>query len=59
MSSSAKLCTILNNSSGAATISTIEHLMAAFYISGVDNVSSRELTMIETTDHGWFICGFY
>jgi UDP-3-O-[3-hydroxymyristoyl] N-acetylglucosamine deacetylase len=34
---SAKLCTTLNNSSGAA-VSTIEHLMAAFYISGVDNV---------------------
>lgn len=35
--SSAKLCTTLENSSGVK-ISTIEHLLAAFYIMGVDNV---------------------
>ena len=35
--SSAKLCTTLKNSFGA-TVSTVEHLMAAFYITGVDNV---------------------
>ena len=35
--SSSKLCTTLKNSAGT-TISTIEHLMAAFYITGVDNV---------------------
>ncbi len=34
--SSAKLCTTLKNQSGL-TISTIEHLMAAFYITGIDN----------------------
>ena len=35
--SSAKLCTTLENSSGVK-ISTIEHLLAALYIMGVDNV---------------------
>ncbi len=35
--SSAKLCTTLSNSEGAS-VSTVEHLMAAFYITGVDNV---------------------
>jgi UDP-3-O-[3-hydroxymyristoyl] N-acetylglucosamine deacetylase len=35
--SSSKLCTTLKNSAGT-TISTIEHLMAAFYITGVDNI---------------------
>ncbi len=35
--SSAILCTTLKNSFGAA-VSTVEHLMAAFYITGVDNV---------------------
>lgn len=35
--SSSKLCTTLKNSA-ETTISTIEHLMAAFYITGVDNV---------------------
>jgi UDP-3-O-[3-hydroxymyristoyl] N-acetylglucosamine deacetylase len=35
--SSAKLCTILENEFGA-TVSTIEHLMAAFYITGIDNI---------------------
>ena len=35
--SSAKLCTTLQNSSGV-TVSTVEHLMAAFYVTGVDNV---------------------
>ncbi len=34
--SSAKLCTTLKNSS-CAKVSTIEHLMAAFYITGIDN----------------------
>ncbi len=34
--SSAKLCTTLKNSSGV-TVSTVEHLMAAFYMSGIDN----------------------
>ena len=36
--SSAKLCTTLENSFGK-TVSTVEHLMAAFYIAGVDNVT--------------------
>ena len=35
--SSAKLCTKIENNSGAS-VSTIEHLMAAFYICGVDNL---------------------
>ena len=35
--SSAKLCTKIQNSSGAS-VSTIEHLMAAFYICGIDNI---------------------
>ncbi len=35
--SSAKLCTKIKNDSGAS-VSTIEHLMAAFYICGVDNL---------------------
>ena len=34
--SSAKLCTTLKNESGAS-VSTVEHLMAAFYITGIDN----------------------
>jgi UDP-3-O-[3-hydroxymyristoyl] N-acetylglucosamine deacetylase len=34
--SSAKLCTNLTNSYGAS-VSTVEHLLAAFYINGVDN----------------------
>ena len=36
--SSAKLCTTLENTFGA-NISTVEHLLAAFYITGVDNVT--------------------
>ena len=35
--SSAKLCTTLENSSGIK-VSTVEHLLAALYIVGVDNV---------------------
>ena len=35
--SSAKLCTKIENESGVQ-VSTIEHLMAAFYICGVDNI---------------------
>ncbi len=34
---SAKLCTTLENSSGSR-VSTVEHLLAAFYILGIDNV---------------------
>ena len=34
--SSAKLCTTLKNETGAS-VSTVEHLMAAFYITGIDN----------------------
>ena len=36
--SSAKLCTTLENSSGFK-VSTVEHLLAAFYIKGIDNVT--------------------
>ena len=35
--SSAKLCTKIQNNFGVS-VSTIEHLMAAFYICGVDNL---------------------
>ena len=35
--SSAKLCTTLENKFGVK-VSTVEHLLAAFYISGLDNV---------------------
>ncbi len=35
--SSAKLCTTLENKFGVR-VSTVEHLLAAFYISGIDNV---------------------
>ena len=35
--SSARLCTKIQNNSGVA-VSTIEHLMAAFYICGIDNI---------------------
>jgi len=35
--SSAKLCTTLENHSGVK-VSTIEHLLAAFYIAGIDNI---------------------
>jgi UDP-3-O-[3-hydroxymyristoyl] N-acetylglucosamine deacetylase len=34
---SAKLCTTLENNSGIK-VSTVEHLLAAFYIAGVDNI---------------------
>ena len=34
--SSAKLCTTLENKNGIK-VSTVEHLLAAFYISGIDN----------------------
>ena len=33
---SAKLCTTLENSHGIK-VSTVEHLLAAFYIAGIDN----------------------
>ena len=35
--SSAKLCTKIENDFGTS-VSTIEHLMAAFYICGIDNI---------------------
>ena len=35
--SSARLCTTLENSSGVK-VSTVEHLLAAFYIIGIDNI---------------------
>ena len=35
--SSAKLCTTIENESGVS-VATIEHLMAAFYLTGIDNV---------------------
>ena len=36
--SSARLCTTLENSSGVK-VSTVEHLLAAFYIIGIDNIT--------------------
>ena len=45
-----KLCTTITNSSGAS-VSTIEHLMAALYITGIDNVlietNSSELPIMD------------
>ena len=35
--SSARLCTKISNDSGVS-VSTIEHLMAAFYVCGIDNI---------------------
>ena len=35
--SSSKLCTTLSNSEGVS-VSTVEHLLASFYIAGIDNV---------------------
>ena len=47
---SAKLCTTLENSFGAK-VSTVEHLLAAFYISGVDNalveIDSEEVPIMD------------
>jgi len=48
--SSAKLCTTLSNDFGA-TVSTVEHLMAAFYITGIDNaiveIDNSELPIMD------------
>ena len=35
--SSTELCTTLKNDSGIS-VSTVEHLMAAFYLTGIDNI---------------------
>ena len=48
--SSAKLCTTLSNDFGT-TVSTVEHLMAAFYITGIDNaiveIDNSELPIMD------------
>ncbi len=48
--SSAKLCTTLENSHGVK-VSTVEHLLAAFYLSGIDNalveVDSEEIPIMD------------
>jgi len=48
--SSANLCTILKNSFGAK-VSTVEHLLAALYIAGVDNalieINSQEVPILD------------
>ena len=48
--STAKLCTTLTNNWGV-TVSTVEHLMAAFYITGIDNilveVNSSEIPIMD------------
>jgi UDP-3-O-[3-hydroxymyristoyl] N-acetylglucosamine deacetylase len=48
--SSAKLCTTLQNESNA-TVSTVEHLLAAFYITGIDNalveISNSEVPIMD------------
>ena len=48
--SSAKLCTTLSNSFGTE-VSTVEHLMAAFYITGIDNaiveVNNKEIPIMD------------
>ena len=49
--SSAKLCTTLVNKSGAQ-VSTVEHLIAAFYISGIDNaiveINNEEIPIMDS-----------
>ena len=48
--SSAKLCTTLQNESNV-TVSTVEHLLAALYITGIDNalieISNREVPIMD------------
>ena len=48
--SSAKLCTTLENNYGVK-VSTVEHLLAAFYIYGVDNalveINSEEVPIMD------------
>ena len=48
--SSAKLCTTLENSSGVK-VSTVEHLLAALYIVGIDNaiieVNNQEIPIMD------------
>ena len=48
--SSAKLCTTLVNKSGVQ-VSTVEHLIAAFYISGIDNalveINNEEIPIMD------------
>mgnify|MGYP001470100572 FL=1 len=48
--SSAKLCTTLENASGAK-VSTVEHLLAALYIAGIDNalieINSEEVPIMD------------
>ena len=48
--SSAKLCTTLENSNGVK-VSTVEHLLAAFYLSGIDNalveINSEEIPIMD------------
>ena len=55
--SSAKLCTTLKNSSGVK-VSTVEHLLAAFYIVGVDNVlvevDSEEIPIMDGSSKDFF-----
>ena len=45
------LCTKIKNSHGVS-VSTIEHLMAAFYGEGIDNVLV-EVNASEIADNGW------
>ena len=48
--SSAKLCTTLENKDGVK-VSTVEHLLAAFYITGIDNaiieINNEEIPIMD------------
>ena len=48
--SSAKLCTTLENNSGVK-VSTVEHLLAALYIAGIDNalieINNEEIPIMD------------
>ena len=55
--SSARLCTTLENKFGVK-VSTVEHLLAAFYIVGIDN-AIIEIDNEEVPNNGWFFKRLY
>ena len=55
--SSARLCTTLENQNGIK-VSTVEHLLAALYIVGVDN-ALVEINNEEVPNNGWLFKRFF
>ena len=49
--SDANFCTTISNDQGVK-VSTIEHLMAAFYIAGIDNVIATRMKIGSPCHHG-------